>query len=141
MLYEKRCECCGHVERVYFHSLNKPMILALQKLCDYYLTHRKRVKLHDLGLNNNDFNNFQKLQYWNLVHRTEEGYLPTGRAYNFMIGNFNIETTVGTWNGQLIGYDHEAWLLRKKSNELVNISNYNLKLDDRYQNLNNYLNY
>lgn len=139
MPYERACPHCGHIERVYFHKLNKPMVLALKKLCDMYLEKRKRIKLVELNLNNNDFSNFQKIKYWGLVHRDEHGWIPTRRAFMFFRGDFSIPEVQATLNNQVLKWDDEAWKARSKANEIVSIKDYDIVLDNNYENINYYL--
>lgn len=141
MIYQEVCPCCGHRERVYFHKLNKPMVNALKILCDMYLSHKRRLKLHELGLNNNDFNNFQKLQYWGLVHRDADGYVPTRKAYDFLTNRTWVYDVEGTWKGNVIAIDHPAWKNKKTPRKLITISNYGVILDYRYLKLEDYINY
>lgn len=73
MSYRVKCPNCGHETRAYLHKLNQPLVFGLRKLVIAYSKKHKRIKLHDLELNNNLFTNFQKLQYFGLVQRNAEG--------------------------------------------------------------------
>ncbi len=66
----RMCECCGAKMQQYPHVLNKLLARALLKIYDQ--NGKNPVRISDI-LNHNTINNFQKLQYWNLVIKHSEG--------------------------------------------------------------------
>lgn len=110
MKYSETCECCEHTLTAYTHNLNKPMINALRQLVAFYGKNKRRANLQkDLDLTKNQYNNFQKLQYFRLVHREAAGYVPTQRGVNFVKGKESVANLVATLGKNVIGYHHPAW--------------------------------
>lgn len=67
MKYKETCECCGNEVKLYRHTINKPLLQALAQL--YKFGGRADLQ-KDLNLTKNQYNNFQKLQYFLLVEKT-----------------------------------------------------------------------
>ena len=116
MDYKKKCKCCGHLVTAYTHRLNKPLVKALRELVDFYDDNKQIAKLQrDLELTKNQYNNFQKLQYFGLVKRIEgKGWLPTAKGTNFIYGAEPCMVTVGTFGKDILPLGHEAWETHNK---------------------------
>ena len=65
-LYSSHCTLCGHTMRLYAHSINKPLVSALTQAFKQEGSFNLQK---DLKLTKNQYNNFQKLQYWGLVEK------------------------------------------------------------------------
>jgi len=115
MQYKRNCNCCGHSLTAYTHRLNKPLVKALRELVDFYEDNREMANLQkDLKLTKNQYNNFQKLQYFDLVRRVETlGWIPTKKGLNFVHGLEPCMTTVATFGKEILKYDHIAWQTHK----------------------------
>jgi len=67
MKYKETCKCCGNEVKLYRYTINKPLLQALAQL----YKHGGMADLQkDLNLTKNQYNNFQKLQYFSLVEKT-----------------------------------------------------------------------
>lgn len=108
MPYNHTCPCCGHKTTAYSHKLNKGLVEALEELVDFYAKNKRRAKLKELNLAISQHNNFQKLQYFGLVHRNQDGWTPTRRGVDFLWGNIQIPSREITINGEVIPETHEA---------------------------------
>lgn len=110
MKYQKHCQCCGHTITAYTHKLNKPLVRALKQLVDFYEVSRRPANLQKhLDLTKNQYNNFQKLQYFKLVQHTKEGWLPTLKAIEFIYNRVRIRDNAITFGKDILDYEHEAW--------------------------------
>lgn len=111
----KECPVCGHITCVYSHHLNRALVSALRQLVDFYESTRNPANLQkNLSLTKNQYNNFQKLQYFNLVHRAgSSGWVPSMNGMRFIHGEMRIRNTALTFGRQILSYDHEAWQDRK----------------------------
>lgn len=114
----KVCECCGHKTTVYSHCFNATLASALKKfVCAYYSgvpIYRRPFNLQkDLDLTKNEYNNFQKLQYFGAVIKLKNGWIPTGLGVGFLNGNISLPKKVKTLNGEVLPFSHEAWVGEK----------------------------
>ena len=122
MKYAKQCSNCGHRITAYSHHLNKPLVSALAQMVERYQDLRRCLNLQkDLNLTKNQYNNFQKLQYWNLVKRTEQGWYPTALGIEFTLGQKKIYDKVATFGKEILWYGHDFWKKAKKKPQLVAI--------------------
>lgn len=95
-----RCEHCGAKMVEYKHSLNAGLVIALKKL----IVFGEPAALKELNLTINQFNNFQKLQYWGLVTKDKENlWEPTTTALNFFKG-IPIPKSVWTYRGEFVRF-------------------------------------
>jgi hypothetical protein len=110
-IMRKECPSCGHITCVYSHHLNKPLVAALRQLVDFYEERRKPANLQkNLSLTKNQYNNFQKLQYFFLAQRAgSKGWVPTEEGIDFIRGRIRVGTTALTLNGEILPYHHGAW--------------------------------
>jgi len=124
MKYQKKCDCCGHVVTAYTHHLNKNLLSALRQLVDFYEEHRKPANLQkDLSLTKNQYNNFQKLQYFNLVKKISgsSSWFPTVVGINFIYGRDSVFNPVATFGDRVLPNDHEAWKTHTGAVKITNI--------------------
>ena len=110
----KVCECCGHKSTVYSHNLNATLASALKKIVYAYYSeipiYRRPLNLQkDLDLTKNEYNNFQKLQYFGAVLKVSGGWFPTLYGIAFIFNNYRLPKKVKTLNGEVLPYSHEAW--------------------------------
>jgi hypothetical protein len=111
MKYSKLCECCGHSVKAYSHTLNVQLLQALKQLSNFYEANKRGCHLqNDLPkLTKNQYNNFQKLQYFRLIIKKEDGWYPTRLADNFLKGETSIYMPVATFGKSVLTPEHEAW--------------------------------
>lgn len=137
MKYQKRCECCGHLTTAYSHKLNKPLVKALRQLVDYYEDTKCACNLQkDLDLTKNQYNNFQKLQYFKLVQHTKEGWYPTNKAQLFIFGKESINNTAVTFGKNILDMTHQAWRIKKIRHKYIfikDIDELSFKKREEYQ--------
>jgi hypothetical protein len=89
-----------------------------------------------LSLTKNQYNNFQKLQYFGLVFRKEDGWYPTIQAENFLRGSIAVIAPVATFGKEILTPGHEAWNTAAKKPAPIHISqikNYAWKGREAYQ--------
>jgi hypothetical protein len=137
MKYSKQCECCGHLVTAFSHNLNAPLVQAFEQLIKFYFQKRKGCNLQkDLSLTKNQYNNFQKLQYFNLVIRKEDGWYPTVIGTYFFHGDVTVDVPVATFGKEILNRFHEAWRTAEKAPNPIHISqikNYNWKGREEYK--------
>lgn len=122
MKYQEKCECCESVLTAYTHSINVPLVKALRQLVDFYEKQKSPANLQkDLSLTKNQYNNFQKLQYFDLVVRTPKGWFPTQYGMNFIAGTVFVPNFVATLGSKVIEKGHPAWKTHKKTQEFINV--------------------
>ena len=104
------CPVCGHKLVEYKHSINKTLVSCLARLNAL----GGRARLDQMGLNNTQFSNFQKLRYFALAVPTNENneWQITDRGVWFLQGRIQVSRFVMTKNAQTI----------RESNELVFIN-------------------
>ena len=104
------CPTCGHKLVEYKHSINKTLVSCLARLNAL----GGRARLDQMGLNNTQFSNFQKLRYFALAVPTNENneWQITDRGIWFLQGRIQISRFVMTKNAHTI----------RESNELVFIT-------------------
>lgn len=103
MNYKKQCECCGHQITAYSHNINAQLANALEQLVEFFIKTGHGCNLQkDLKLSKNQYNNFQKLQYFGLVHRNDNGWIPTSKGVNFINGEATIEVPVATFGKEIL---------------------------------------
>lgn len=123
MKYHKMCECCGHKISAYTHSLNKPLVQSLKAVVEHYERTGKACNLQQhLNLTKNQYNNFQKLQYFDFVVNTQSGWFPKQRGKDFIYGKIVVKVPVATFGKQILGENHEAWETHKKDRRVVSIT-------------------
>lgn len=104
MKKSKVCECCGAKMVEYKHSLNVGLVIALKKL----VHHGKPATLKELNLYVNQFNNFQKLQYWGLVDKNENYEWVATKLANDFFNGYSIPKSVWTYRGKFIRADEKT---------------------------------
>jgi hypothetical protein len=125
MKFTYDCECCGHKLVAYTHKLNKMMVSSLEQLVEFYDQNHRRANLQkDLHLTKNQYANFQKLQYFELVHRDSNGWLPTQKGSDFIAGKVWVPNTVGTLGKKILEPDHPAWETHQRRIDWVKVGDY-----------------
>jgi hypothetical protein len=104
------CECCGHKITMYRHSLNKQLADALVELALYVQRHWKWANLQqDLTLTKNQYNNFQKMQYFDLVRRIPSGWMITRKWLQFVRWEIGIFKQVATFGRDIVSDQDPIW--------------------------------
>lgn len=129
--YREICPHCGAVKATYVHCLNRSLVDALRQIVDYYAAANAEANLQDdLALTKNQYNNFQKLQYFGLVKRIRSGWFPTSLGIDFIENNCMVYDRVMTFGDNVIGPDNVMWSnyhIKPKlvySNDVINEDRY-----------------
>ena len=110
MRQTKICECCGHRITMYRHNLNKQLVDWLIQLALYVQKHGKWANLQkDLELTVNQYNNFQKLQYFDLVRRIPSGWMITRKWLAFIKWECWVFKNVATFGKDMVSDDDPIW--------------------------------
>jgi len=104
-----RCPHCDATMTEYRHSLSAGLIHALAK----FYKRGSPLNVHkDLGLTTNQWDNFQKLQYWGLVEkfyvdgkRKQGTWLLTQVAIDFLQGKMMLNKSVWSYRGKFVRFD------------------------------------
>jgi hypothetical protein len=107
-LQPEKCACCGHTRRYHSHSLSQGLVTGLRKFAA--AGKGKPLNLNKAGLDRSQWDNFQKLKYWDLVTPTKckSGiWNVTELGYEFLAGNVSLRKTKITLDGKAV-YDHNA---------------------------------
>jgi len=75
----------------------------------------------DLDLTKNQYNNFQKLQYFGLVSRTPKGWFPTPVGIGFIRGDIRVWDKVATLSNVALDSTHQAWKTATQLPVLVSV--------------------
>lgn len=108
----KICECCGAKIVEYKHSFSHALAIGLYAIYKA----NKPVNIKNLGLNRNQWDNFQKLRYWNLVSQTyrENGTRANGvwqitqAGKDFIEKATSIKKSVWTYRGNPIRHEGDS---------------------------------
>jgi hypothetical protein len=123
MNYQERCSHCGHINTAYVHKLNIPLVRALRQLVDFYENNHKGCNLQkDINLTKNQYNNFQKLQYFGLVNKTAHGWFPTDLGNNFILGKEKCQDISATMESIILPLTHEAWKTNSRYPKMISVS-------------------
>jgi len=113
MKLREKCSHCGTIIQSYSHSLNKPLVEALRQLYDKQADTKglpKPLNLQsELNLTKNQYNNFQKLQYFGLVEHLKTGWVITIKGERFIEGQIAISDKAMTFGGEVVLPPHKAW--------------------------------
>jgi DNA-directed RNA polymerase subunit RPC12/RpoP len=98
-----RCPHCGAKIVRYKHRMNRNLLVALHRL--WRFAGRSPVNIKELNLTRNQWDNFQKLRYWDLVaksaHRGE--WFVTWKGYRFLTNSgLRIPLWVQTYRGETV---------------------------------------
>jgi len=114
------CEVCGSSIRAYWHNLTPGLVEAFQKFAQK-IRETKKNQVHpayDLGLNINEYNNFQKLQYFSIVKKMGHGsqdagyWMITDLGKEFFMGRARVPRKMKTYHGQVIDSSVEMVSIR-----------------------------
>lgn len=112
MKYTEVCPGCGHVLKAYVHKLNKPLIDALKQAVRFsdFQTNKHFNLQKDLDLTKNQYNNFQKLQYFWLI-RPVKKWLRSMTSFwiSFCQGHSLTRDTAITLGKSILSTGHTAW--------------------------------
>ncbi len=110
MKYQEECPYCGHIKTAFTHKLNDQLVKALRQLVDFYEREKVGCNLQkDLSLTKNQYNNFQKLQYFNLALKSNEGWFPSLAGISFIRGECVAWDRVATIESMILPLNHTAW--------------------------------
>lgn len=106
---KKTCPHCHASMVEYRHGLSRALVEGLVRL----YRHRKPVNLSLLQLTRNQWDNFQKLRYWDLVARftTKEGarkggvWTMTSKGIDFVLSRIKVPRSVWTYRGERVRYE------------------------------------
>jgi len=110
--YFEKCSHCGNIVYAYSHNLNQPLVKALFDLVGLYEQLKRPLNLQkDLELTKNQYNNFQKLKYFDLVSDIPgtAGWVPTSRGIDFIYGKIAIRNIAVSFGNKILAYNHQAW--------------------------------
>lgn len=105
---KKTCHECGASMVEYRHSLSSILVQVLEKLHQY----GGAANLKELGLDRNEWDNFQKLRYWDLVDklhmsgkRVQGSWFITQRGKEFLLGNLKVNLVAITYRGKTVRFE------------------------------------
>lgn len=119
MKYISTCDHCGHQITAFTHNLNKGIVKALRVLVDFYESRKNGAGLGELSLTTQQYNNFQKLQYFDLIRKIDGLWYPTSKGSEFIMGKIAVPTTSATMGKEILGYEHPAWQTHTKELEFL----------------------
>lgn len=104
------CPHCNAKMVEYKHGLSKALVEGLTRLANKGI----RVNIKDLGLTRNQWDNFQKLRYWDLVEKANPNgnqkggwWMVTILGIQFLKHGIAIPKTVVTYRGSRIRFEGE----------------------------------
>ena len=111
----KYCEACGAKIVEYKHSFSHALAVGLFRI---YQHRGHSINIKELELTRNQWDNFQKLRYWNLVSkayrddgtRISGAWSITHHGIDFVEGRISIKQNVWTYRGQTMRFDGEDCL-------------------------------
>jgi len=124
------CECCGALMKKYWHSLSRGLVDTFREFVTT-VKRKGRNEIHlqeDMTMSNNEYNNFQKLRYWGLVHHADKENLKSGKwlvtrlGGQFIRGEIEIPKKVQTFRNRITD----------KSEETVKITDFYQYYDKEY---------
>lgn len=99
----KTCEHCGASMVEYRHYLLKGMVQGLAKLA---AAGGGPLNLNILDLTRNQWDNFQKLKYFDLVSQRDRGIWEiTSLGLEFLAGTRRVHRRATTYRGEVVGRD------------------------------------
>jgi len=125
MTYTTTCECCWHKVTAYTHRLNKNLLDGFTKLVEFYKEHNRSCSLSELDLNNNQYSNFQKLQYFWIARRDENWRTPSVFWNQFFLWISPCRDVVATmWKELEIWIDHKFRQEKNKKPKILMYSDF-----------------
>ena len=118
MKTKKICECCGAKIVEYRHSFSEALAICLYKLYEANAV----VNIKELGLTRNQWDNFQKLRYWDLVVKaTDENgkriggcWAITSSGIAFIEKGTSITKSVWTYRGETVRFEGDTCFFKDK---------------------------
>jgi len=114
------CPTCGQSTDKNKHNLARMLATILMSVQDFTVPFHLQK---DTNLTKNQYNNFQKLRYWELVsnHDVDSGYwYITDRGRKFLNGEIKIPYWVQTFNKRIVGWSDERISVQDCSNIATN---------------------
>ena len=114
---KKLCPHCNATMVEYSHTLSKGLMRAIWKI---YVSGGGPINLKDVKppLTRNEWDNFQKLRYWDIVEqvsvngKTKKGIWGiTNKGKAFVTGHLAIPSKVWTYRGQFLKYEGSPVLI------------------------------
>lgn len=107
------CSHCGATICEYRHKLSEGLCKSLIRLYRF----GSPAQLRDLNLHYTDANNFQKLQYWNLIEHVRDGEVTkwaiTEKGESFVRAVERVNKYCFTYRGAFRRFDGEMLLIRE----------------------------
>lgn len=106
-----KCENCGANMKVWIHSLTPGLVNTLIKFGRVAISKKVRGKNTAIHLQNeamltkNEYNNFQKLRYFDLVMTDEKmrgSWILTMRGYDFLRNKITVSRKVHTFRNSVV---------------------------------------
>lgn len=117
--HKHTCPTCGQSVSQHTHRFTKAMAQILLKAASRFTPADRFHLQKDLELTNNQYNNFQKLKYWNLITKAHKdgkrlgGYWAlTFDAEQLIIYGRSIPKWVKTFNNQPVEFSEETVSLK-----------------------------
>lgn len=113
------CQTCGSKNIEYRHNFNVGLATCLKLL----FQNGGMAKIGSLGLNNSQFANFQKLQYWDLIYpygKKRGWWAITPRGVEFLQGKRDIPSGIVTIKSRIVrseGNSLNVWDIIKSWDE------------------------
>jgi hypothetical protein len=105
-LDEGLCSECGAKTVEHKHTLSAALIKALDIL--YRHNGKKLTNLKILGFSRNQWDNFQKLKYWELItqDKPKSGeWRVTAKGEQFILGRIKVPFKVITYRGEFVRFE------------------------------------
>lgn len=120
VIFKKKqyCPHCHQPIMKHKHSFNMPLAFIIRRLAEKYKASEPFHLQKDIELSKNQYNNFQKLRYWDLVdkyfengHRKGGYWVLTQKVYMLLEGNI-IPRWVKTFNNKVVEKSAEMICLK-----------------------------
>lgn len=120
---DKDCKCphCGASMVIHKQTLSKGLVRSLVKLKQAVIKYnRNSIHIDEIGLNQNEFNNFQKLRYFGLVAKFVDpetkknvaGYwLLTKRGNLFLKSECAVSRAVFTFRNKIVDRENVKYMI------------------------------
>lgn len=94
---KETCPHCGAAMTEYVHSLTPGLVKSLVKFGEA-ISCKGTNDIHlqtEVDLTKNEYNNFQKLRYWGLVHHVDKSNIKSGRWLLTKLGGQFLRNEIG----------------------------------------------
>lgn len=113
------CQCCGQPIMKHKHYFNKSLADILLNVSNKYGSNTPFHLQKGLSLTKNQYNNFQKLQYWGLVEKCfvsgqrQSGYWKLTEDVMGILNGERIPSYVSTFNNKVVEVSAETTTLNE----------------------------